>query len=281
VSVAKHTVRIGMVAPGVVLAPLWIAQARGEFERRDIAVTTEVTGSTEGTSAALLEERLDVALTAPDRALSDPGRVAILAGLADRPPLSLVAQPGVSTVAELAGATVGTTSLREGTVQLVRAILSEHGLHYPGDYTFVQAGAHPQRWKALQDGSITAALQLMPFDYIAEEAGFAILAQTEDYVPHFAFASGCVRTTWREDNVELAAELLDALRSGERFIRENPTQAAALTARKLGISDDHARRCVDRLVAGGVMPRNLVHDDRALERTRQAMAESAELPLRL
>jgi ABC-type nitrate/sulfonate/bicarbonate transport system substrate-binding protein len=278
---ATRTVRIGMVAPGVVLLPLWVALEEGEFDRRHIAVTTDVIGSTEKTSNALLQEQIDLALTAPDAALADPDAVNILAAFADRPPLSLIAQPGIATVDELAGCTVGTTSLREGTVQLVRAILSEHGLRFPGDYTFVQAGAHPQRWEALQSGQITAALQLMPYDYLAEQAGFAVLAHAEDYVPFFAFASGCVRTEWRDDNPELASDILAALRVGERYIRERPDAAAAIAARLARIDEDHARRCVTRLVVNGVMPPALRHDERALERTRQAMLDSADLPVGL
>jgi hypothetical protein len=68
-------------------------------------------------------------------------------------------------------------------VRLKRAILSAHGLEYTGDYTFVQAGANPQRRQALQDDKITA--ELLRCGYPAEEAGFKILAWAEDYVPFF------------------------------------------------------------------------------------------------
>jgi hypothetical protein len=43
------------------------------------------------------------------------------------------------------------------------------------------------------------------------------------------------------------------------------------------MSDNHARRRVNRLIANGVMPKDLVHDERALDRIRQAMVQSTEL----
>ena len=53
-------------------------------------------------------------------------------------------------------------------------MLGKHGLCYAADFEFVLAGAHPQRWGALQAGTIDAALQLLPFDMIAEDARYRI-----------------------------------------------------------------------------------------------------------
>ena len=64
---------------------------------------------------------------------------------------------------DLRGKRIGTTSLKEGTAIMVQKIFAAHGLHYPGDYEFALVGAHPQRWEKLQEGSIEAGLQLLPY----------------------------------------------------------------------------------------------------------------------
>ena len=265
----QTTVKVGLVAPAVVNVPLWAAQEVQAFEQQGLSVEVRVIGSTEGTSDALIAGQIDAAFATPDPALSNPDLVEILAGLVDRPPLALVCRKGLSSFEELRGKSIGTTSLREGTVQLIRAMLAEHGLHYPGDYHLVMAGAHPQRWQALQAGSIDAAMQLMPFDFIAAEAGYPVLGQAEDVVPHFAFGSVCVRTDWPG---ELKRGFRAALLTGERLVRRDPQRAAQVIADRANVQLTHARRCVQRLVDGGVMPLNLLHSKQALEQTQKAMA---------
>jgi hypothetical protein len=71
-------------------------------------------------------------------------------------------------------------------------MMAAHGMQQPTDFQFVMAGAHPQRWEALKAGTLDAAIQLVPFNYIAEEAGLPNLGDVEDYVPDSYFAP-CVR----------------------------------------------------------------------------------------
>lgn len=269
------TVQAGMVAPAVMNVPLWAAEEAGEFARRGLRVHSRIIGSTEGTTNALLAGEIDVAFGSADPALTDPDHVQILAGLVDRPPLSLVCRRGLTSFADLRGKSFGTTSLREGTVQLIQAMLAEHDLRYPGDYSFVMAGAHPQRWQALQDGTIDAAMQLMPFDFIAQDAGYPVLGRAEDVVPDFAFSSACVRTSWRCDQADVAVQFHQALLVGEDLVRTDQRRAAAIIAGRIPISVEYAQRCVQRLVEGGVMPAGLVHSELALQRTRQAIADGA------
>jgi len=273
-SVESH-VRVGLVSPAVVFLPLWVSEARGEFAKRGLTIDTQVIGSTSGTTDALLDRRIDVAFATPDPALLNPEDVSILAGLADRPPLSFVGRPGLDSFAKLAGARIGTTSMTEGTANLIQVILAKHGFVYPGDYRFVLVGTHPQRWAALQEGTLDAALQLMPYDVLADEAGYPILGKAEDDVPHFAFSSACVRTTWAATHPGTADSFASALRAGEAAIREDQVMAATVASEKTGMSIGHAAFCVDRLVGGGVMPANLTHSQEGVHYTLEAIRSLA------
>ncbi len=272
----RTTVRVGMVAPAVMNVPLWVADEAGGFAARGIKLETQIIGSTEGTTKALRDGGIDVAFGSTDPALVEPDVVSVLAGLVDRPPLSLVCRPGIETYEDLRGRTFGTTSLREGTVPLIQAMLAPRGLHYPADYTFVMAGAHPQRWQALQDGRIDAALQLMPYDYLAEQAGYSVLDRAEDIVPDFAFSSACITTGFHAANVDLVDAFHTALIGGEHIVRTDARVAAASIATHARVDEFNALRCVHRLVNGGVMPPGLTHSAAALDRTRQAIADGAD-----
>ena len=63
------------------------------------------------------------------------------------------------------------------------------------------AGAHPQRWEALKAGTLDAAIQLVPFNYIAEESGFPNLGDVDEYVPDFnarkAIAQRALEIAWQ------------------------------------------------------------------------------------
>src|ERR1700748_3937819 len=89
-------ITVGVVAPAYVNVPLCIAQERGFLERRDLAATERVCGTTHGVTSALRDGEVDIALTAPEGSIADAvagGPLRVVAGLTDRPPLSMIALP--------------------------------------------------------------------------------------------------------------------------------------------------------------------------------------------
>jgi hypothetical protein len=186
-------ITVGVVAPAYVNVPLWVAQERGFLERRGLSATERILGSTHGVTSALRDGQVDVALTAPEGSIADAvagGPLRVVAGLIDRPPLSLIAIPSHATVGDLRGGRIGTSSMTEGTRHVAERMLAAHGLAYPADYDFALEGSHVERWKALQAGTIDAALQMIPYDDIATDAGFTNLGPATGA---FSFNAVCVR----------------------------------------------------------------------------------------
>ena len=168
-------ITVGVVAPAYVNVPLWVAQQRGFLERRGLRATERILGSTHGVTNALRDGEVDIALTAPEGSIADAvagGPLRVVAGLIDRPPLSMIAIPRHRTFGDLRGGRIGTSSLTEGTRHVAERMLAAHGLTYPADYDFALEGSHIERWKALQAGTIDAALQMIPYDDMATDAGF-------------------------------------------------------------------------------------------------------------
>src|SRR5690349_22339459 len=161
-------ITVGVVAPAYVNVPLWIAQERGFLERRDLAATERICGTTHAVAG---------------------GPLRVVAALTDRPPLSMIALPRHHTFKDLRGGRIGTSSLTEGTRHVAERMLAAHGLTYPADYEFALEGSHVERWKALQAGTIDAALQMIPYDFMAVEAGFTDLGPVAE---EFALNSVCV-----------------------------------------------------------------------------------------
>src|SRR4029077_18242297 len=186
-------ITVGVVAPAYVNVPLWIAQERGFLERRGLRATERILGTTHGVTSALRDGEVDIALTAPEGSIADAvagGPLRMVAGLTDRPPLSMIALPRHHAFEDLRGGRIGTSSLTEGTRHVAERMLAAHGLTYPADYDFALEGSPVQRWKAVQGGQIDAARQRIPYDVMAVEAGFTDLGPVTE---EFALNAVCVR----------------------------------------------------------------------------------------
>ena len=189
---AMREIAVGVVAPAYVNVPLWVAQQRGLLERCGLRATERILGTTHGVTNALRGGEVDIALTAPEGSIADAmagGPLRVVAGLIDRPPLSMIALPRHHAFGDLRGGRIGTSSLKEGTRHVAERMLAAHGLAYPADYEFVLEGSHVERWKALQAGAIDAALQMLPYDYIATDAGFTNLGPVTE---EFALNAVCI-----------------------------------------------------------------------------------------
>jgi NitT/TauT family transport system substrate-binding protein len=280
-SIDGDDVSVGIVAPAYVCAPLWIAQRRGLLERVRIRARAEICGTTDGTTEAARSGAVQFALTAPEGAIADAmtgGRLLLIAGLTNRPPLSLIAQARYRSIEDLRHGRIGTSSLTEGTRHIVEEMLAAHGLAHGRDYEFVLAGAHPQRWEALQRGTIDAALQLIPFDYMAEEAGFSNLGAAATYVPEFAFSAVAVRGDWAQTHRDLVVRFLVALLDAVDWLYLNVGEAAVIAADESSTELRHALRACRELTEQRAIPRDLEISQNALARTISSMRASGVMP---
>src|SRR6476659_4516127 len=217
-------ITVGVVAPAYVNVPLWVAQERGFLERRGLAATERICGTTHGVTNALRNGEVDIALTALGRH---------------------------HTVDDLRGGRIGTSSLTEGTRHVAERMLAAHGLTYPADYDFALEGSHVQRWKALQAGTIDAALQMIPYDDMAVEAGFTSLGPVTE---EFALNAVCVRLPAER---AVLTPFLQALAEAVEWFAGHVGESAAIAAERTSIDPRYALRACQALAADGVVSRDL------------------------
>src|SRR6188472_4526952 len=87
-------ITVGVVAPAYVNVPLWVAQERGFLERRGLAATEQILGTTHRVTNARRNGEVHIALPAPEGSSADPvagGPPRVVAGVPDRQPLSMIA----------------------------------------------------------------------------------------------------------------------------------------------------------------------------------------------
>jgi ABC-type nitrate/sulfonate/bicarbonate transport system substrate-binding protein len=268
-------ITVGVVAPAYVNVPLWVAQERGFLQRRGLSATEQILGSTDGVTSALRDGRVDVALTAPEGSIADAvagGPLRVVAGLIDRPPLSLIALARHASVDDLRGGRIGTSSLTEGTRHVAERMLAAHGLAYPADYEFALEGSHVERWKALQAGTIDAALQMIPYDELATDAGFTNLGPATGA---FSFNAACVRLP---ADPAVVTPFLQALAEASRWFHEHVEESAAIAAARTSMEPRYALSACRKLAADGVIPPGLRAAPEALAAAVGALRSSGLIP---
>jgi ABC-type nitrate/sulfonate/bicarbonate transport system substrate-binding protein len=268
-------ITVGVVAPAYINVPLWVAQESGFLERRGLTATERLVGTTHGVTNALRDGEVDIALTAPEGSIADAvagGPLRVVAGLTDRPPLTMIAIARHRTFEDLRGGRIGTSSLTEGTRHVAERMLAAHGLRYPADYDFALEGSHVQRWKALQAGTIDAALQMIPYDDMAVEAGFTCLGPVTE---EFALNAVCVRLPAER---AVLTPFLQALAEAAEWFAGHVQESAAIAAERTSIEPRYALRACQVLAGGGIIPRDLRSSPGALAAVAGALRSSHLIP---
>ena len=155
-------ISMGAGAGGFNWLPVNVADKLGLLARKGLTLSIKRLGAVDKATAAVKSGDVQISITPPEGASKDfaaDGDLRIVGGNMNRLPLTLVANARFKRIEELRGAKLGTSSMTEGTAIYTMEMLTKHGLRYPGDYEFAVVGVHPARWKALQEGTIDAAVQ--------------------------------------------------------------------------------------------------------------------------
>jgi ABC-type nitrate/sulfonate/bicarbonate transport system substrate-binding protein len=271
--------RIGGGAGGFNWLPVIAADREGMFARRNLAIEVKRLGAVDKATAAVKSGDVDIAITPPEGAIRDcvgGGNLRIIAGNVNRLPLSLIANPRIRRFADLRGARLGTSSMTEGTALYTMEVLRQHGLRYPGDYEFSVVGVHPARWKALQEGSIDAAVQLIPLNFVAEDAGYVNLGEVSDHIPEIVFTAFIVdRAAAQKSRAEIL-EFLRGVIEGTRWVHDpaNDKALLALTKELTQAEGKYGQQALDYMRAKKVFSPDLSIPDAAFAKSIELMQKA-------
>jgi len=255
--------------------PLWAAQRQGFFEQQGLVVELSYTPSSGALVDGLIAGRYDIALAAIDNLvayqegqgdgapLRDPDLVAVMG--VDNGFLSVVATAAVASIADLRGKKVAVDSPNTGFAFVLRELLQRSGVG-EGDVTVVRGGATEQRYAGLLAGTFDATLLRTPFDILAAEHGFRVVASADSLGPYLG-TSGFVRRSWASGHEAALVGFLRAYRNAMRWLVEPANRGAAealLVANVRDMTPQVARRAAETLLAERGLLRDLEIDPAAL-----------------
>jgi ABC-type nitrate/sulfonate/bicarbonate transport system substrate-binding protein len=197
------------VFPGGFNWPLFAGRQKGFFTRHDLDVEVQATTGSVEQMSDFAAGRFEIAVTGFDNVVAyvegdgeapigaQPDFFAFLGS--DDSFLSLVVAPGIEDVAHLRGREIAVDAATTGYAFVLYELLARAGLQ-AGDYTVAKVGGMAQRWEDLRRGFHPATLLSAPYDLLAQNKGFRILARVREVLGSYQGNVAAARRTWVAEN---------------------------------------------------------------------------------
>jgi ABC-type nitrate/sulfonate/bicarbonate transport system substrate-binding protein len=252
--------------------PLWAAQRQGYFDANGIAVQLTYTPSSAFLVGSLVEGRQDIGFALIDNLVAyqegqaetvpaDMPELVAFMGV-DGGFLSLASAPGIRSFPELKGKTLSVDGMTTGAAYVLREFLARNGI-VQADVKFERAGGTANRYRDLIAGKHDATLLRTPFELLAENRGYHVLA-TAEALGAYQGTTGIVRRDWARSHETALTAFLRAYRAGLEFVYDPANRGiveALLVANIRDLTPPLARQAYDRLLAkDGGLTRDLALD---------------------
>jgi len=244
-----------IVFPGVQNLPMFSAQAKGFFGKRDLAVDLKFTPNSDELRNGLAEGRYHVAHSAVDNAfaLKDKANVDIAVVLGGDDSFNrLIVQPEINSLADIKGKTVAVDAVNTAYAFQLYEMLRQKGLN-KGDYEVKPVGGTSQRLDAMtKDKSFAAAMMNPPFSIRAEKAGLKSIDTAAAALGAYQGSSAFVLRSWGAANADTLVKYVQAYIEGLRWMLEpkNKAEAVGLLVERLKLPEDVAAQAYEATLKG-------------------------------
>ena len=191
---------------------------------------------------------------------------------------SFFARPGIASLADLKGRTIGISAPGSLPDFVARTMLRRAGI-LPTDAKFVMAGSDPERIRAIVAGTIDAAISTSDFA-ARSELGLKTLARASDMVPEFVRTCFSTRGELARTQPErLAAFMAAQMRAYAHSVTDRDA-VIALARRIAGLSDTDPTPAAnfDEVVAQHAVSPQIEVDVAKLAWLRDQLAEDGRMP---
>jgi len=252
--------------------PLWAAQRQGFFEAQGLAMQISYTPTSVFLVTAVLEGRADIAFAGFDNVVAyqegqgeakipdNPDLFAFLGG--DGGFLTIVAAPAVKRFDDLKGKTLSVDAMTTGFAFVARELVASNALTET-DVNFVRAGGTANRYRELMAGKHDATLLRTPFELLAQNRGFNVLAKA-DALGAYQGTVGVARRSWAREHDAALVGFIRAYRAATDWLYDRANREiveAILIANVRDMTPALAKQSYDLLLADkGGLTRDLAPD---------------------
>jgi ABC-type nitrate/sulfonate/bicarbonate transport system substrate-binding protein len=240
-----------IVFPGVQNLPMFAAQAKGFYAKRNLDVDIKFTPNSDELRNGLAEGRYQIAHSAIDNAfaLKDKANadIAVVLG-GDNSFNHLIVQRDINSLADIKGKTVVVDAVNTAYAFQLYEMLRQKGLN-KSDYEIKSVGGTSARLEAMtKDKAMVAAMMNPPFSVRGEKAGLKDMGTAAAALGAYQGTSAFVLREWGKTNANMLVKYIEAYIEGRRwsFDPKNRDEAVALLAERLKLPADIAALAYDR-----------------------------------
>ncbi len=250
---AMQPVRLALISEGWLTWPLYVARENRLFEKEGVNVEVTLTGSSVMQLEKLIGGDFDIGFQQSDhivRGVENGSDLFIFMAQGHAPDLSLVAAPGIGTLADLKGRVIAVDGARTGYALLLRKLLRSSGL-LNGDFTFREIGGSRERFEALKKAEASASLLNAPFDRNLLAAGFGSLGVINELFPAYPGSIAAARRSWAQRNEKQLIAFIRAYNAGYAWLQDpgNQAEAIRMLPARLNIEAEAAAKAFGRFAA--------------------------------
>ena len=182
-------ITVGDISPVAAGWPAMVAEDFGYFKDEGLEVTTIYTGNNAMVAQQLVGGAFDIGTTTTEttiRAIESGATIMIVGSAMLKFPYSIVVPATIQTAADLKGKRIILPLPKSAPTVYWNRWLAQNGMK-PSDVEQVFEGATPNRYAALESGTVQAAVLTQPFDMVAVEKGYRVLVDLGTYAKDFGF----------------------------------------------------------------------------------------------
>jgi len=208
----------------------YVADQLGFFAANGIKVDFVYTGSSAAGAQQLTAGSLEiseVSSTQVIEAIQGSAPITVVVEHGTKAPYLLLGKKGITSLAALKGKTIIVGGPNDITRVFMDKVLASANLK-PDDYTYTYAGATTERFAALANGGVDAAILFPPFSYRAAGMGYPVLADISNFFPSFLFDGFAVRPDWAKAHSDVLVRFIKGYLQGVRWLNDPANKARAV-----------------------------------------------------
>lgn len=216
---------IGWSAVSALNAPFWVMHDAGFLQKEGLDAKLVYIPSSSTIAQAQLSGNVDVS-TANSQVIVDAdltgADLLAIGAVTNTVAFYVMANPDISSVADLKGKKVGVTRFGASTDFAVRKLLEKYHLKPTTDVPIVQIGGMPEIAAALSKGVIAAAPMSYPMAYVAQSNGMKLLTSMAKENIAFVHVGITVSRSFLKNRRDDAKAVLRAYGDAVHFMHTDP-----------------------------------------------------------
>ncbi|HEY7165548.1 MAG TPA: ABC transporter substrate-binding protein [Candidatus Binatia bacterium] len=231
---------IGWSAVSALNSPFWVMKDAGFLDKEGLDANLVYIPSSSTIAQAQISGDVDIS-TANSQVIVDAdlnrGNLLAIGAVTNWVAFYVMANPEVSSVADLKGRKIGVTRFGASTDFAVRKLLQKYHLKPATDVPIVQIGGMPELAAAISNGAIAAAPMSYPMAYVAQKNGAKLLANLAKEEIPFLHVGITTSRPFLEFHRSEAKAFLRAYARSVHYMHTNPDGFKKILAKYSKIRD--------------------------------------------